>query len=131
MHFMIKEQIIPWVCLKNRQVRLWILKKPYSLYQANAYLHQCMTLRYIFCLWGLVLKRFYAAYFQFIGSLWKQMLNKFNYWHMITIFLILKLIFESNWELKWTLWVLRSKKLSQKKLSKKVFSTRRRAINRQ
>ncbi len=38
--------------------RLWI----------NAYLHECIDLRHIFGLWGMVLKYVYAAYFQFIGS---------------------------------------------------------------
>ena len=35
----------------------------------NAYLHKCILLRYIFGLWGMVLKHVYTACFQFIGDL--------------------------------------------------------------
>ena len=84
-----------------------------SRLRINAYLPKCIFLRYSFGFWGIVSKHLYAAYFQFIFSLWESF-KKSNYRYIMTIFLILRLIFEANSELKWATWVLMHKKLSQK-----------------
>ncbi len=72
----------------------------YDFDRINAYLHKCIILRHMFGLWRMVSKHVYTAFCQFILRLWRIFSKNVAYRRIITIFLILNLVFESNSELR-------------------------------